>query len=226
MKALIVEDELSMAQYLENSLNRLYPQITIVKVLNKLDALAHYLQTEPIDILFLDIQVQDKNSIDFLTEHDLFQNIHIVITSAHASYALKAYNIHPFHYLLKPIDLDELQEIVDKLILKINSNQTPTVVKIRTKMGWQLISSDEILYCQANGAYTHIQVEKENFISSKNLKYFEEKLSTLIRVHHSYLVNPKFITNLEELKWCVLMNGEKIPISSRKKNVLKAFFSD
>ena len=224
MKVLIVEDELTMANYLVGLLNELFPSFKILPIVNTVEQIPHILSENHIDILFLDIHVGRNNSIDFLRHINLPERLNIIITSAHDNYALEAFDLFPFHYLLKPIDEDDLQNVVNKLLNKLEQQRPNKSIRVKTRAGWQLINQEEIYYCKAEGAYTYIHLDNKSYTSSRNLKYFEEELPSFFRTHHSYLVNTNHVKSIQDAKHCILTNGIAVPVSSRKRSGLNKLF--
>ncbi len=88
----------------------------------------------------------------------------------------------------------------------------------------EVISTDEIVYCKAEGSYTEILLSnKEKITASKNLHWFEEKCSknSFCRVHKSFLVNLHFICRVFHVKnHLLLKNKILLPVSRIRKNVL------
>ncbi|MEZ4796670.1 MAG: LytTR family DNA-binding domain-containing protein [Flavobacteriaceae bacterium] len=91
----------------------------------------------------------------------------------------------------------------------------------------ELVNINEIIRCEADGTYAKIITTKKTLLSSKNLKYHEDLLTkhNFIRVHNSHLVNVDYIQsfNRQIQDGMQLINGDKIPVSARKKKEISEF---
>lgn len=108
MKVLIIEDELLAAKDLTNLLLRLDPHIQIMETLSSVrDARKWFDENSPPDLILSDIQLSDGNSFE------IFEPLHlhcpIIFTTAYDEYAIRAFKLNSIDYLLKPIDIEELE---------------------------------------------------------------------------------------------------------------------
>jgi two-component system LytT family response regulator len=141
---------------------------------------------------------------------------------------------------LKPLIMEEIILAVSKIVKKIeiksfieiqNSEEIADFNENKTQREYVAISSideinflkmDDIMYCQAAGKYTKFFLANgDTFMSSKNLGDYEHRVldhSHFFRVHNSYIVNMRFVARIDKRSGmsCELLNGNIIPISSRK----------
>jgi two-component system LytT family response regulator len=161
--------------------------------------------------------------------------------TAYDHYAIDALNAHAAYYLLKPISIDKLIEAVhyvEEIKRKENSLQNTVLKPLQTQVvgkitiplqhGFEVLSIEDILYCQADDNYTQIYLKAGKRLVSKTLKYFEDSLGNdgFVRVHKSFLVNVNQITEYRKGKGgsVVLANGKELLVSpSRKKDLLSYF---
>lgn len=232
MKTLIVEDK----EYIRKGLLNLLQLIDVdVEVLGECesvkDAVIVANACKP-ELIFLDINLIDGDAFDFLkqTENLSFK---IIFITAYEEYALKALKIGAVDYLLKPVDIDELQIALDKvkkMPVAEQQKQISTVKQVWNKESsklilslqdsFQVIDLDELMYCESDKGYTTFYcTEDKSYMVSKTLKEFEERLSTenFTRPHQSFMVNLKFIDKYDKSGIIYLKNGKNIPVSSRKK---------
>jgi len=236
MKTVIVDDEQDAVLTLELIILEYFSELEIVgKFTDPEKALSLIPKLKP-DLLFLDINMPGMNGFELL--HNLKKkDFHIVFTTAYDEYALKAFKYNAVDYLLKPIDVEELVNTVNRLKTKINTNHSTNVdyrkllydinnqsddkLAFPTFEGIYFIKPSEILYFLASGSYTKvIRREGDIIFVSKTLKEFEGVMGPeFFRVHNSYLVNLKYIKMLvKQDGWSVLMdNGDNIPISRAKR---------
>ena len=114
MKILIIEDEQPAAQQLKKMLTQADPSVSVIEILDSVESSVKWLQTFPApDAIFMDIQIADGLSFDIFNHVNIQSPV--VFTTAFDQYAIKAFKVNAVDYLLKPIDEDELGEVLDKL---------------------------------------------------------------------------------------------------------------
>jgi two-component system LytT family response regulator len=192
------------------------------------------------DLVFLDVEINDYTAFDYLEQIGDF-NFFLVFTTAYSKYAVDAFKFSALHYLLKPIDIDDFNEVVDRLkngnsiqnlnkkidILLHNNevkNQEKKII-IDTSQEGDIINVSEILYCLSNGNYTEIYiVDKNKKVSSKTLKIYEDMLSgfEFYRADQQALVNISHIKKYTKGKptYVIMSDGKKIKVSTYKRQGL------
>ncbi|WP_052467130.1 LytR/AlgR family response regulator transcription factor [Psychroserpens damuponensis] len=239
MKAIIVEDKAYIRKGLLNLLDLLETETQIIGECESVkDAVIVANACKP-QLIFLDINLTDGTGFDFIdqTEH---LNYKIIFITAYEEFALQALKIGAVDYLLKPVDVDELQIALKKvhaLPISEQKKQIQTVKKIWNNEGSQLILSlhdsfqvidlNELLFCETDKGYTTFYCsDGKKYMVSKTLKEFEEQLSNanFTRPHQSFMVNLKFIDKYDKSGQIHLKNGKKIPVSSRKKESFLSTF--
>jgi DNA-binding LytR/AlgR family response regulator len=148
MKVAIIEDEHFSANRLKRMLAKIDSSINVVRVLSSVEASVEWLSTHPdVDLLFVDIHLEDRNSFDIFSELGI--STPIVFTTAYDQYALQAFKLKSIDYLLKPIDADELSKSIEKYRLffenpkvELSSSNVNVEPKSRflVKLGSQLLS--------------------------------------------------------------------------------------
>jgi two-component system LytT family response regulator len=191
-------------------------------------------------LIFLDVEMPWMNGFEMLEMLDHI-DFCIIFTTAYDKFAAKAFRISAVDYLLKPIDVNDLQVAVKKAEEKIlasegtinienllhNIRQPAQHQKIAfpQREGYEFIAAENILYCHAEGAYTTIHLkEAKKFLVSKTLGDIEEMLPADIfqRIHHAIVVNLEHITNFirSDGGYVQIDNGEKLIVSKAKKDML------
>ncbi len=113
MKVAIIEDEKPAAENLRYLLSEIDPAITFEVVLDSVEgALEFFSQAHDVDLAFFDIHLADGISFDVFEKSKV--SIPVVFTTAYDQYAIKAFKVNSIDYLLKPIDIDELKEAIEK----------------------------------------------------------------------------------------------------------------
>lgn len=231
MKAAIIEDELNVQETLKSLLKEFCSEIEVITTATSIRSAIEKLKTHRPDIIFLDIHLPDGEGFDILNQ--LTFTPKIICTTAYESFAIEAIKHDVVDYLLKPIIPEELVEAVEKAQTeiekekKLSNFQENKIEKIilKTKEEIFRIKSSDLLYCEADGNYTRIHVLNEKpILLSKTLKKIEELLSRygFLRVHQSFLVNPKHIKSLHKTT-LLLSTGNEIKVSRRKKTELLEF---
>jgi two-component system, LytTR family, response regulator len=238
MKALILDDELYCAEALYYLAKNHCPEIEeLVYYTDPFEALS-FLNTNKIDLLFLDIEMPFITGFDFLQKADGYSGA-VVFTTAYENYALKAFQVDAIGYLLKPIDRKELKKTVSKVaenktrfdheaLLKIVSNAIAQKkpeskkVPIHTSDGIHLIQLEQIIRCESDGSYSRIFTQfQKPMLVSKNLKELEELFESkqFFRIHKSHIINLdhiKFVSRQDGGE--VIMSDEvSVPISRAAK---------
>ncbi len=247
IRTLIVDDEFQGRNFLEKVLTKLFPDVVIVGSAATIkEAVDSILQQQP-QLVFLDVMLNNENGFD-LFEQLAEVHFETVFTTAHNEFAVKAFKYNALDYLLKPIDLDELEKAIEKTKKKLQS-QTPAQpelirnfieaikhpgkplnkLSIPTTDGFVLVPLDEIIYCEAFGNYTHFYLTAgKKITSSYTLKEYDEMLAAqqFFRAHKSFLVNLTHVMRYikGEGGTLVMINGIEIEVSRRNKEALLKIF--
>ncbi len=232
IKALIVEDELYIRKGLISMIQSLDKNIDIVGECESVKEAVTVTKACKPDLIFLDINLKDGIAFDFLEQvEDL--SFQVIFITAYDQYALKAIKNGALDYILKPVDIEELEKAIDKVkdvsdnrqehlkIVKqqLTENKKEHIV-LRLQEGYQVIRFDMLMYCQSDKGYTTFYLDnKKSYIASKPIKEFEEQLpdELFVRTHQSYVVNLRFIDKFDKTGYIFLKSGNKIPVSTRKR---------
>jgi two-component system, LytTR family, response regulator len=239
LRVMIIEDEKHSRETLRNLLTEFVEDITIVAMSGDVhEAIALAQQTRP-EVLFLDVELQTGTGFDVL-EGIKNLDVEVIFTTAFEQYAIKAIKFSSIDYLLKPIDIEELQAAVTKVRNRQNKegysrqlelllNQTKSLgheksrICLATLDSIEFIDLHDILFCEANGSYTNFHLsENRKLMVSKHLKEYEQLLADhdFMRVHNSYLINlnkvKKYIKT--EGGYILMENDAQITLSPKKRD--------
>ncbi|MCW3119626.1 MAG: DNA-binding response regulator [Chitinophagaceae bacterium] len=240
INAIIIDDEPLCCKTLETLLKRYCPEVMVLKACtNGLEGLAAIPQLKP-DLVFLDVEMPKMNGFEMLEQLPAV-NFHLIFVTSYDAYALKAIKVSAIDYLLKPLDREELQNSVQKVInrreaplpeqLKIilDKMKHPSAashkIALPTMEGLQMVPVKSIISCEANDNYTTLVLKNSNkIVVSSTLKVIEELLDdhSFLRVHRSFLVN------LDEIEkyvkgdggYLVMSDNAHIYISRTNKEML------
>ncbi|MBK9223286.1 MAG: response regulator transcription factor [Saprospiraceae bacterium] len=236
--AIIVEDERLSAELLQNMLKDHCPEVTILCIANEVKEAIQLITEKKPDLIFLDIEMQTGTGFDVLQG---VKNIplKIIFTTAYDHYALKAIKFSAIDYLLKPIDILELKEAVQKVITdKISKSENKLdwllknlasqknddySISLSTLDGIEFVPIVNIIRLEANGPYTHFYLKNnQKLMISKNLKEYEMMLTDygFFRIHNSHLINLKEVKKIIKTDGgsAVMSDDSHVSISPRKKD--------
>jgi len=211
INCIIIDDEPLAQDVLENYIGRL-PQLSLIKKCNNALEAFNVLHTQQIDLMFMDIKMPGINGIDFI--RSLKNPPAVIFTTAFANYAITGFELEAVDYLLKPITFDRFQRAVNKL-LKIHQQEQPeeknyTYFKVSGKL--VKVLHVDLLYAQSVKDYIQICTTQGNYLTHMTMKYLNGLLpgDSFIRVHRSYLVNKKWVIQID--KTGLKIGNELIPI--------------
>jgi two-component system LytT family response regulator len=239
MKALIIEDEQKSREMLSEILKKYYPQIAILGLAKNVAEAVELIEKTKPNLLFLDISMPDGTGFDVL-EKTLGHHFDIIFTTATDKHALKAIKYSACDYLLKPIDLDELQDAINRVekkravvmpsmenlqFLIQNLKRTDdnyNKISLPTGNAFEIIQIKDIIRCEADGSYTNFfLVGGKKLMVSASLKHYEDLLpeKDFIRIHHHNLVNMNHVIRFlkEDGGYAIMSDNSKLEISRRKK---------
>lgn len=239
LKAIIVDDEPycceTIATLLEGN-----QEVEIVSICNNAAAGLTAIKKYSPDLIFLDVEMPKMNGFEMLEQLPQV-SFEIIFTTSYDQYALKAIRFSAIDYLLKPVDNEELQRAIQKVIQrtqkpiaqqleilmqKIHQPSTPiNKIAMPTMEGLQMIPVDAIISCESDSNYTILQLKNnKKLIVSRTLKEIEELLEehSFVRVHRCYLANlnevEKYVKG--EGGYLVMSDGTSIDVARNKKEIL------
>ena len=241
MNTVIVDDEPLYVELLSRKLHQVAPDVNITATFNKpIDALV-FLRQNPVDLLFLDVEMPEIDGFAFL---DLFRpnDTPVIFVTSHEGYALKAFRYAAVDYLLKPAQANELSEAINKInrvkkedlfsqmdvlrsamkeIQSENSRFNRLVLNTQDKV--VVLDVEEIVNIEASGPYSQFfTIDKKQYITSKPLGHYEDllRVNNFFRLHRSHLVNLLHVNSIMKDDGVVLMrNGTQLPFT--KDNISK-----
>ncbi len=238
IRCVIVEDESKSRDTLRGLLQRFCPDVMVVAEAGGVQEGREAIIKHKPDLVFLDIEMPDGSGFRLL-QHDDLPDFDVVFTTAFDQFAIKAIRYAALDYLLKPIVPEELMNAVEQvrkskekksnlknievLLSNIRSNMVESKkIVLSTIEKKHVVEVDSILRCESDNYYTHFYFTNgKHLLISKTLKDVEAMLEggSFIRPHKSHLINTRYIQNFnrEDGGVITLNNGDKIPVSRRKK---------
>ncbi|WP_046756814.1 LytR/AlgR family response regulator transcription factor [Kordia jejudonensis] len=221
LTCLIIDDQPIARQGIADYCNNI-PFIHIVALCKNVLQANHYLETQHVDLIFLDINMPILSGIDWLKK--LKNAPSIIMTTAYESYALESFEYNVLDYLVKPISFERFQKAVDKVKAYHLHKNDREVLFLKSEKQLKKIHLNAILFAEAMQNYIKVVTQKETIITQMSLKSFKDQLpeDQFIQTHKSYIVAKYKVDKIIDNK--IIIGTTEIPISIRlRKSVLSNF---
>jgi len=227
MKCIIVDDEPLAIEILESYVARI-EELELTGTFRNAIAAFTFVQQNPVDLIFLDIEMPKLSGIDFLKT--LKHSPKVIITTAYRDYAIEGFELEVVDYLLKPIPFERFLKSVGKVLSsRPETTMLPTPVaqdsfiyfKVDKKMVKTRIA--DILYIESIKDYVKVRTTEKEIITQQKISYLDESLprAQFLRIHRSFIVNTDHIDAYTATD--VEISTFKVPIGRNYKNdVMKA----
>ena len=245
LRAIVVDDEEFARKNLRMLLEDYCPEIEVIGEASRKDQAKAIIESSDPDVVFLDIRMPSgAEGFELLEEIDK-RDFLVVFVTAFKDYAIRAFNASAVYYLLKPIDIDELQKAVERLVetsftfksdpsnydtyfdsLKDLSqtllhNKRSNRIAISHTKGLKIVEDDTITHLEASGNCTTIYFEDgSRYLDTRTLKVYENLLDPekFCRVHKSHIINLDRLKEYinEDGHFAVLKGGIRVPIARNR----------
>ena len=240
IKAIIIDDELDSIETLKWKLENYCPEVVLQDTFNDPTKGLAFLKNNDIDLLFLDIEMPKLNGFDVLQEMGTI-TFDVIFTTAYDDFGIQAIKFSALDYLLKPVQVNELQQAVQKHISKSQNTQLtqqqiellfqnirlqqsgePGMIALATKESIEFVKPEEISACVSDSNYTMVHfVDGRKKLISRTLKEFDLMLAKFgfYRPHHSYLVNLGQVREYIRTDggYLLMRNNMSVPVSKSKR---------
>lgn len=239
INAIIIDDEYMISATLNNYIKEYIPEINILSIINDPNEAFNLITKLSPDLIFLDIQMPKINGFDLLK---MFREINfdIIFTTAYNDYAIEAFKVNAFDYLLKPINIDELkatisryfiekqintihqynkvQSLLEKIDKETNKTERITIPEIGSLT---ILKTSDIICLKSDYGYTDVYCEDGSKItSSKTLKHFSALLKdnpNFSEIGKSSIINLNYISKYYNEGTIVLENNITISVPRRSR---------
>ncbi len=242
INAIIIDDESRGRESLKKLLEKYCgDSVKVLGLGDSVEVAKKLVEMHQPDLVFLDIRMPMGDGFSLLESYSDVP-FDVVFTTAYDQYALKAFRFSAIDYLLKPIDIQELKQAVDKIKKKLESpdnvnNQRFEALKenlrskdfdkiaLPTTDGYSFVKREDIIRLEANGNYTAFYLkDKTKYLITRTLKYYDEMLRDygFYRIHKSHLVNLIYVTKFIKGRqgYVETINGDRLEVSTRKREEL------
>lgn len=245
LKAIIIDDEEGARFTLSTLLEEYCPNISIIAQCSNVPEGVLAINKHTPDIVFLDIEMPEYNGFE-LVEFFKIVDFEIIFVTAYSQYAIRAFEVSAVDYLLKPVEIEQLQAAVEKasqkrsqanimqrLDLMKSTYNGDEIKKIALPMsdGLMFVDVAEIILFEADRAYTHVFLKNGSKITvSKPMRTFEDILENrqfIFRPHRSHLININYIKKYVRGDGMIFMdNGVALPVSRERKQEFEALLKE
>ncbi|HEY1242020.1 MAG TPA: LytTR family DNA-binding domain-containing protein [Bryobacteraceae bacterium] len=240
LKCVIVDDEELARQILREYLGSISDIELIAECANGFEAVKTITERKP-DLVFLDVQMPKLDGFEVLEL--IGRDVAVIFTTAHDTYAMRAFDAHAVDYLLKPFRLDRFQTAVERARQRVgqpapaaadlsaaarppNRYADRVVVKDGTKV--HIIPIASLDYAEAQDDYVSLHSEGKSWLKQQTISNLESLLDPqqFVRIHRSYLVNLSRVARIEpyakDSRVAILTEGARLPISRAGYDRLKS----
>jgi DNA-binding LytR/AlgR family response regulator len=223
ISCIAVDDEPLAIEKLKSFIGKL-PQLQLVATFSHAIAAIEYLRNNPVQLIFLDIQMGGMSGIDMV--EGMIDKPQVIFTTAYNEYALKAFELSVTDYLLKPYTFERFKQAVNKAIDYIYWQQAATITPpnaidyIFVKSGYKLVKVflNEILYIEGMRDYQCIVTQTAKILASHSFQELERTLpKNFVRCQKSYIVSLAKIESIENDR--IKIGNKLIPIGDTYKEV-------
>ena len=242
IRTIIIDDEPAAVNVLSMLLKKqCSSDVQIVATSNSPQLGKNLIEQHQPDLVFLDVEMPGMSGID-LVRSFTEPSFRVVFITAYDTYAVEAFRLSAVDYLLKPVEADDIVKVIEKIKKDISKNehtlngqlqnlqkllqQNALVSEQKVGIGMAdkivFVNIPDIIYCEAQGAYTNVYLANgKKIVSSKSLGEFESQLmqQKFFRIHHSTLINLNHVKEFQRFDggYVVMENNAKLEVSQRKR---------
>lgn len=217
---LIVDDEPIARSIIEKYVLKT-PGLQLSGQLDNALEVVDFIKNNPVDLIFLDINMPEITGIDLLKS--LYKAPQVIITTAYSEYGAESYNYDVVDYLLKPIPFERFLKAIQKLddpeTLEHKTEEQQSIF-LKEDQTTHKVRIKDIRYVQAYGNYLKVYTPTSTLIVRITLQKLLERLNgSLVQIHKSYLISKHFIQSMDR-ESVTLDQGECLPVSNSYRSQL------
>ncbi len=247
VSCLLLEDDIRTSEMIRKILTDRFPQLEVFHA-GSLAAADQYISEFAVDMMILDVNLPDGNSLDWLAQRfdPKTHAFRVVFLTAFSEFAIRAFKFNAIDFVLKPLLAEDLCQAVEKALEQLDQQSELLEMQLafqnlkevrkelkqivlRTSDAIHVVRLKDILFASADDNYCQFRLlNEELLLIAKPLKYFDERLegTGFLRIHQSYLVNTAYVRTFKKKSMLVrLDNGVELPVSHRGKQLISDYFS-
>lgn len=226
LKAISIDDEPRAHHVIEYYASKIEELELVESFTSPLKA-ASFLKENPVDVLFLDINMPDMDGMSLLKT--LKEPPTVIFTTAYDEYAVESYDHEAAGYLLKPIEFPKFYKAVMRVVeqkqppvssaTKADNSTASLLLKSGNKM--LNFNPDDIIYVEASGNYAEVITKDNKVIVDHSLTELIENHTAIsfLRIHRSYIINTKHFSEYESHQ--LKIGGTSLPIGKTYRKEVK-----
>lgn len=245
LRALLVDDEMLARDNLELMLSEFCPEVEVVGKAGGVEEALDQIGTKSPDVVFLDIRMPSGSEGFDLLDRLEKRDFQVVFVTAFKDYAIRALNASAVHYMLKPVDIEDLKHAVSKLVdmheaiqgseqsrelyaqsidhlrQNIRSTEPPRRLTLYHNKGFRIVEVDSIVRLEAADSCTRFFFDDgSDYLDTKTLRVYDELLQgrSFARVHKSHMINLDHLKEYDnrEGHFVQLSDGSRVPVARAK----------
>ena len=235
IRSAIIDDEKRCVALLETLLKSHCPHVEIVATANSVRSGLEMLKKHRPQLVFLDIALPDGDGFEIMEALDELE-FDVVFTTAYNQFAIRAFQFAALHYLLKPINIDQLEQAIRRFaekqarlnrkelanLLKEGLHGKPGRIALPRSNGYALVRIEEIIHIEAEGGYCWFFLrDGKKLLVSRPIGEYEKMLEEypFFRTHKRHLINMNCVSSFERGKHSVIVlsNGREVSLSYRRR---------
>jgi DNA-binding LytR/AlgR family response regulator len=229
IRAIAVDDEPLALELIESYCNKI-DFLRFEKSFTGTTSALQYMKKNPVDLLFLDVNMPSMSGIDFF--HSLDHKPLLIFTTSYSEYALKSYELGAVDYLLKPFSFERFKKAVERandtfnLVFNARVGEKEKFLMLKADSGLIKVMLNDILFIEGLDNYLKIHLKDQSPIVIRlTMKTLMEMLneSEFLRVHRSYIVSISHIESIRQKM--ITIAGEEIPVGRNYEDRLKTIFN-
>lgn len=192
--------------------------LDLVGVCSDTKSARNYLQTDDIDLIFLDVEMPEETGIEFLRTLPVLPQV--IFTTSKTDYAFEAFEFQATDYLVKPISFERFRQASEKALRfseYAGAKSNSVDIFFKSDKRYVRVPFDDILYIENLGDYVLVVTTKDKIVVHSTVKAIDAKLpqNQFYRVHRSFIVNVHKIVDIEEST--LVIDKKVIPISRNNR---------
>jgi two-component system LytT family response regulator len=238
IRTILIDDEPDSNRVLQTLLDNYCPQVSVVGTADGVETGFALIQSSLPDLVFMDIEMNQGNAFDLLNRLDAI-TFHLIFVTAFDSHAVKAFRYNAVDYLLKPINVTELRNAIERLANKYMQDNVLDRVKavlesmrgvdsadkkiaLPTANGLSFVHLKDIVRLEAQGSYTVVHLrDRSNIMATVAIKDYEDLLpdNVFYRIHHSHIINLNRIKSYQKGRggYVTMDDDSYIEVASRRR---------
>jgi len=238
LRTVIIDDEPDAVSFIQSIIEEYCPKLEVVGKAHSVKDGSKLIIDKTPDLVFLDVEMPHGTGFDVLSNFPE-KTFDVIFITAFNHYAIKAIKFSAIDYILKPININEFIQAVDKVLDKNSSSDykhsnftallenvrssLPGKLAIPTSEGMEYLNTKEIIRIEADRSYSwFFLIDERKILVSRNLKEYQELLSdrNFFRTHNSHLINLEHVKKYirHEGGAIELIDGSQVPISRGKRD--------